>query len=193
MPIEKIILTDRPETKKGYILPFRGSQIKIIQGYNGPYSHLATRRSVDDSSLTIIEDDRFSVDFLLPEGTSVITPRAGRIAVSMDEIDSYYQGLDLQIGLRSVPNFVLLSHDDETYSLLSHLAKNSITVPKEEWVKQGQELAKTGKSGWVGPSPHLHFAAFRFAGQRRERRTFPVSFFDYIGSLEHEDICKPIA
>src|SRR3989344_1447397 len=99
MLIEKLILTNRPDTREGYILPFRGSHIEIIQGYNGQYSHLATKRSSDYSEYSYIEDDRFSLDFLVPEGTTVVAPRAGRIVMLMDETNSYYEGLDMLIGL----------------------------------------------------------------------------------------------
>ena len=53
-------------------------------------------------------------------------------------------------------NHVVLEHSNGEYSLYGHLAKDSVTVEKEQKVKQGQVLGRLGNSG-SSTGPHLHF------------------------------------
>lgn len=48
-------------------------------------------------------------------------------------------------------------------------------------------IARTGLSGWIGPVPHLHFAALRY-GPQMGRQSIPTVFNDYQGLLEHEEL-----
>lgn len=53
-------------------------------------------------------------------------------------------------------NYVIIQHNDGTYSLYAHLYANSITVTANDAVKQGQVIGKIGSSG-NSTGPHLHF------------------------------------
>ena len=53
-------------------------------------------------------------------------------------------------------NYVIIQHNDGTYSLYAHLYTNSITVRANDSVKQGQIIGKAGTSG-NSTGPHLHF------------------------------------
>jgi len=53
-------------------------------------------------------------------------------------------------------NYVVIQHNDGTYSLYAHLYANSITVKANDSVKQGQVIGKIGSSG-NSTGPHLHF------------------------------------
>lgn len=65
----------------GYTLPFLSTHgVDIFQGYNGPYSHFATKRG----NGSFIFDDRFSLDFRLPPKTSVFAAKRGIVQVVVD-------------------------------------------------------------------------------------------------------------
>lgn len=171
-----------PPSRAGYILPFRDVPVRISQGYNGPISHVLVE--IRDDDIVFQQDDRFSLDFAVPLGTAVIAAKKGRVRSAYDNSDQYYQGLELVEGLGTIVNTVTLFHDDGTATLYSHLAKGSVLV-RDGMVEQGQLLAVTGMSGWIGPEPHLHFAALRYVGVGC-RATFPVDFDNYHGPLEHK-------
>ena len=97
----------------------------------------------------------------------------------------------MERGMFMMPNLVCLKHDDGTFAVYSHLAENSARVKTHDRVEQGQIMAETGKSGWIGPVPHLHFEAFEYPGARR--MSFPVLFEDYDGLLEDSLITKKAA
>lgn len=179
MAITKIKIEEDPPARPGYIIPFTRRPISISQGYNGHYSHFA--RLMGRS----IVDDRFSLDFKLPPGTPVLAAMSGVVVGAIDSSSEYYGGLDFDKGVKTPPNFVTIRHDDGTKTFYAHLAKNSLEVRSGQSVKQGQVIAETGKSGWVGPLPHLHFEAYI---DSTLRKSFPVVFEDYAGPLEHKII-----
>lgn len=175
--------TDIPASRAGYLLPFQDAPLWILQGFNGPVSHVLFEGRSGDT--VIQQDDRFSIDFALPLGTKVIAAKAGKVRSVYDSSDQWYEGLDLMTGIRAIVNSITLRHEDGTATLYSHLGKCSAQVRDGQQVEQGQLLAVTGMSGWIGPVPHLHFAALRYEGGGF-RRTFPIEFENYQGNLEHE-------
>lgn len=98
--------------------------------------------------------DQFAYDFGMPVGTSIRAMRGGTVlAVRMPSPpgSSCYNG-----GGTSCANFantVEIKHSDGTVGLYMHVSK--ILVTKGKVVKQGDEIAKSGQSGWV-TGPHLH-------------------------------------
>jgi len=101
--------------------------------------------------------------------------------------DTAYEGTDPDIGNRLTfgsTNFVAISHDDGTTAIYSHLIKYGALVSRKGiTIDQGQPIAITGKSGWVGPNPHLHFQVID-----EEYKTIPVYFEDYDGQLDHANL-----
>jgi len=171
--------------KQEYRLPFQ-SNIRIIsQGYNGPYSHkIWKRHSINGTN--IVNDDRFSVDFVCLPGTPVLASRNGIVLTGDDTCSRYYNGEEFEKGIRFFPNFMILRHEDDSFSLYSHLKKDSIRVRQNQRVAKGQVIAETGLSGWIGRVPHLHFEAYNPPHGRR--KSFPVVFEDFDGPLEHAGI-----
>lgn len=53
-------------------------------------------------------------------------------------------------------NYVIIQHNDGTYSLYAHMYAGSITVKSGDSVKQGQVIGKVGSSG-NSTGAHLHF------------------------------------
>jgi murein DD-endopeptidase MepM/ murein hydrolase activator NlpD len=183
--IKKIKLSHEMEPRFGYSLPFN-RPVKIFQGYNGPYSHFAMEReSIHHKN---IHDHRYSLDFSLPYGSDVLAAKNGTVYGFIENSSNYYDGLDLLIGLDARPNYLIIEHENETFSLYSHLEKKSVTKKFYEPVKKGDVIAKTGKSGWIGLTPHLHFSVFKYP--RPGIQTYPIIFDNYDGPLEHSEIYK---
>jgi murein DD-endopeptidase MepM/ murein hydrolase activator NlpD len=80
-------------------------------------------------------------DFAGAEGTPVIAPNAGRVALAQD---LYFSG-----------NTVVIDHGLGLFSLLAHLS--AIEVKQGEQVTTGQRIGRLGATGRV-TGPHLHWA-----------------------------------
>lgn len=191
MPVfERVRLQELPPARGGFCLPFSHKPIDIIQGYNGPYSHTAFYEIRSTGERGTLQDDRFSLDFRLPLGTMVVAAKDGIVSGVTHNRTNYYEGLDFEVGIQQIPNVLYLKHEDGSRTIYSHLEAGSITLKMGNAVRQGHPIARTGLSGWVGPVPHLHFAALAFP-EPWVRRTFPVTFDDYHGDLEHELLRMP--
>ncbi|MDF2845916.1 MAG: Peptidase [Herbinix sp.] len=53
-------------------------------------------------------------------------------------------------------NYILLKHNENEYSMLAHLKKDSIVIEVGEKVHRGQKIATCGNTG-NSTEPHLHF------------------------------------
>lgn len=176
------------DTETGLYLPFDTSQQDVVipQGFDGPYSHFdiwkkyGTRRT----------DLTYAVDFRLPFGSVVKATRDGVVTAITNCWDDFYEGDDPKIGNHIRTNFLIVTNNEPRIDIYAHLSRNGILVKEGQRVQQGQPLAYTGRSGWVG-YPHLHY----HVQETREgvQRTLPISFQDYQGSLWHKDVAKKAA
>lgn len=96
-----------------------------------------------------------ALDFLLPAGTTVLTPYDGTVTNLEDSFDSWGSSPEY----KDQVNYLTLEHPRGEFSQLLHLAKGSIKVKVGQKVKRGEVLAQTGFSGWM-TAPHLHFFIF---------------------------------
>jgi len=81
------------------------------------------------------------IDIAAPLGTPIKAAASGRVVYSDDKLAGYGK-------------LVIIEHPGNYYTIYAH---NSINLVKEEqWVKQGEVIAKVGKSG-NAKGPHLHF------------------------------------
>ncbi len=173
-------------------LPFDTSKfpIKISQGNSGPWSHFLIRREISSRPGAFsVTDLTYAVDFALPFGTEVRATKNGQVYAMILSGDWFYEGLDPEIGNNPPPlstNLIILRHDDGTASLYSHLTREAL-VRTGQFVRRGEIIARTGKSGWVAEVPHLHF---QVSTQTTTPRSLPLSFNDYLGSLDHETMVK---
>lgn len=173
-------------------LPFDVSvqPIRISQGNNGPWSHYVIRNEIVGHPGVFSQRDLvYAVDFALPFGTQVRAARDGQVHGLILTSDWYYEGLDPEIGNNAPPlstNLVILSHCDGTLTLYSHLSRE-VLVRTGQSVKEGEIIAKTGKTGWIGEVPHLHF---QVCTQTIPVRSIPLSFGDYGGPLDHQELAK---
>ncbi|MFA5856703.1 MAG: M23 family metallopeptidase [Candidatus Pacearchaeota archaeon] len=199
--IERIKLERVLEIKTGFNLPIK-NPVKIMQGFNGPWSHFSFAYKFN--GVDFIHDDSYSIDFETPFGTPVHATKSGRV-LGFVKSNRFYDGLDFEKGARIGPSFIIFNHGD-CYSLVSHLGEFEPTIKRGYNVKQGEKVALSGKTGWIGPKPHIHFEVFdtettnpllmnlikyeanENAQLRYPRISQPFFFEDYKESLEHEDI-----
>jgi murein DD-endopeptidase MepM/ murein hydrolase activator NlpD len=124
-----------------YRPPFSGSQkFPVAQGFGGKQTHTDTQ-------------NYYAVDIVMPEGTPVLAARDG--VVMTVENDFYGAGLDMaQYGDRA--NNIRIVHGDGTMAVYAHLQLESAKVTVGDHVRAGQELARSGDTGYTS-GPHLHF------------------------------------
>ncbi len=196
MIVRKVNVEREARTARGYALPIKGDRVQVSQGYHGPHSHFA----MELGSLRTFADDSFCVDFAVPVNTNVKAAKDGVVHTIIESSSGPYRGINLQRGMESRPTFMILEHEDGLFSLYSHLAPRTFYVAVGAHVEQGETIAWTGESGWVGPDPHLHFGVYdlffrphMFEGRRTSRLSQPVEFDDYKCDLEHaslEELCR---
>ena len=140
--------------KLKYIIPFKKRPVKIGQGFNQG-SH---KKWKEDG-----EDMTYSVDYLLPEGTTIIASRKGTVTKVKDSGKKNYSGKDSKKGdeaYKKHMNEIEIKHSDGTFAAYSHLKFDSAKVKKGNKVEQGQVIAKSGNTGWSS-KPHLDFNVFK--------------------------------
>lgn len=122
-----------------YELPFEaGSQFRVSQGYGGDYSHTG--------------DSHYSLDFRMPEGTTICAARSG---VVYRVVDHFAEG-GTHPSFKPKANAIHVLHVDDTIASYLHLMKKGTFVRAGEFVSIGQPIGASGNTGWSG-QPHLHF------------------------------------
>ncbi|MBV6641768.1 MAG: M23 family metallopeptidase [Cyclobacteriaceae bacterium] len=123
-----------------YELPYKkGTSFKIDQGYNGKSTHR----------------NKNALDFHMDEGTEICAIRDGLVVKAIDE---HKKGCPDE-SCAKFNNFVLVLHDDGSYADYSHLQKGGALVKVGDWVKSGQVIALSGKTG-IASGPHLHLEVY---------------------------------
>lgn len=129
-------LYEKPSTRARYLLPFpRGNEIKLLQGYNGPYGHKGAAE--------------FAYDFQMPIGSPVLAARAGEVVKVVKNNNDATR-------VPGEENVVVIKHSDGTFARYYHLTKDGVLVALGRTVKQGGRIALSGDSG-ASAGPHLHF------------------------------------
>lgn len=125
-----------------YEPPFKkGSSYRIIQAFNGKYSH---RPPLE-----------YGVDFEMPKGELIYSAREGKVVElkMMSNIGGPSKKF-LTFG-----NKIILSHEGGEFTLYAHLKKGSHRVKVGQQIPAGFPLARSGCTGWCD-GPHLHFEVF---------------------------------
>ena len=148
-----------------YRLPFDYALVRVDQGFGGSFSH-------NDAQ------NRYAIDFAVPEGTPVLAAREG--TVLQVESDFARAGLDRErYGGRA--NYVRILHPDGSMALYAHLKPEGVLVRPGQRVRQGQRIALSGNTGF-STAPHLHFVVQVNRGMRLE--AIPIRMFGALGELK---------
>jgi murein DD-endopeptidase MepM/ murein hydrolase activator NlpD len=127
-----------PGQTPGFRLPFgSGLEVRIDQGWNTPYSHNGKAA--------------YAYDFGLYIGTPVLAAADGVVTYVHDG-ETACGGPEL---LRKA-NYVTINHPDGSATQYGHLS--TVGVKVGDVVTAGQEIAKSGDTGYSHCMPHLHFA-----------------------------------
>lgn len=111
-----------------------------------------------------------SIDLAVPVDTPVFASAAGEVVRVKD--DSVRYGNDKKYG--QDVNYISLLHDEDEISEYLHLAPSSALVKVGDKVKVGQQLARTGLSGWL-TDPHLHFMVYAKTTNKKDFQCMEVS------------------
>jgi murein DD-endopeptidase MepM/ murein hydrolase activator NlpD len=132
---------------------------------------------------------RFAFDFDLAEGTPVLAARAGTVALANGSwpSDHCLSASDAENGgsvaVGNETNFVEIDHGDGSSALYLHLSEVSPSIERKaktgERVEQGEVLGLSGKTGFTGCVPHLHFQVEGSVRADWFTTSLPVSFADH--------------
>lgn len=140
-----------------YRLPFEsGTSYKVAQAYHGTFSHQG--------------NSAFALDFIMPEGTEVLSARSGVVTQIREDSD---RGGSSDAYVRA-SNFIVIEHSDGTLGEYAHLRKDGVLVEPGERVRKGQLIGYSGNTGYSS-GPHLHFMVTKVLSSGHSR-SLPVKF-----------------
>ncbi|MCL2169247.1 MAG: M23 family metallopeptidase [Defluviitaleaceae bacterium] len=153
------------EQKGSYILPFNGKWTVFNGGVDDGLLHggSVSQKYAYDFIIANNEGKSFEGSGRLVQdyfcyGKEVIAPADGTVVkvrkkskdTFVDGVAAYCDCFDLR------GNYIVIKHHDKEYSLIAHLAPNSIGVNVGDSVKQGEVIARCGNTGNTS-EPHIHF------------------------------------
>jgi murein DD-endopeptidase MepM/ murein hydrolase activator NlpD len=154
----------RPGDTAGFRLPFAlGTNVTVEQAWNTTFSHNGKAA--------------YAYDFAVPLGTPVVA--------AADGVVSYVHDGEVGCGgaaLLMKANLVVIDHADGSSTQYGHLS--TISVKVGDVVAAGQEIAKSGDTGYSQCLPHLHFARQYQGGVVTQ--SVPVYFEGYADQELHD-------
>ena len=133
-----------------YSLPVdSNSGWQLGQGFHGGFSHTD-------------EANRYAIDLIVPEGTSVLAARSG---VVMEVESGFDRGGTDKRRYYERANLIRILHDDGSMAIYAHLRENGALVRVGEKVGLGQAIGISGNTGFSS-GPHLHFCVQVNRGMR---------------------------
>ena len=149
-----------------YRLPYpAGESHKVIQGFDGPFSHTG--------------EYRYAIDWEMPVGSPVCATRDG-IVVRV-RADSDEGGAD-RARYESRANFIVVYHEDGTLGNYMHLKHGGVKVKPGQTVHAGEVIGLSGETGFT-TTPHLHFHV-ELPVDGRAMQTVPIRFSNAKGEAE---------
>ena len=128
-----------------YRLPYAdGLRFRVDQAYGG---EITTHNE---------PENRYAIDFGMPEGTSIAAARPGTV---IEVVDHYSIG-GKDPSLLDKANLVAIQHTDGTVGKYVHIRQGGALVKRGQSVRAGDLIAHSGNTGWSS-GPHLHFVVHR--------------------------------
>ncbi|MEM6299210.1 MAG: M23 family metallopeptidase [Bacteroidota bacterium] len=126
-----------------FSLPFsRGKSYKVIQGYQGKFSHNTPT-------------SQFAIDFDLQIGDTVTAAADGFVVGLIQDYKGY--GTSKKWRETDQSNFLTLYHPESgRFTQYVHLMHKGSLVKLGDHVKRGQAIGRVGMTGFT-TTPHLHF------------------------------------
>ncbi len=179
---------------------------KLMLPFAGQWFVFQGGRSAFQNGYFPIEDQRFSLDFVLLKngrpfsgegsenadyycfGQPVLAPADGLVV----DVEDGYQDNTPGRPVADSPkgNLVLISHGNSEFSLIDHLKQNSVKVKKGDKVKQGDAIAECGNSG-PSAAPAVHFQLQNSAGLPLPD-SLPAQFVDYVANGKPVAVGEPV-
>ena len=157
----------KSNSKVVYRLPYpEENQWKVIQGNFGKRTHGQG------------SGDEYSVDWAMPEGSTVCAARPGVVIAIKQDSDAGGVGMEFF----HLNNYVILRHDDNTCGSYMHLQKDGALVEIGQKVKVGDKIGLSGNTG-NSAGPHLHFGVY-INRDGIERQSFPIRWKTSQGILD---------
>jgi len=147
-------------TKEKIYLPFKkSSTYKVVQGYNGNFSHNN-------------EYSRYAIDFNMKTGDTICSVANGYV---VGIIDGYSKsGKDKK--WKDYANLITIFHPElNLFSQFVHLKKDGSFVKLGEKVIENQPIGICGKTGFMD-GEHLHFALLKAVDSNDGLKSIPVEF-----------------
>ena len=134
---------DAYDTLFNYALPFKkGCTSQIIQGYDGEFSHQGSFSAK-------------TLDFKMAVGDTVLASRDGVVI----KVVTQHNKQGTTDAFRKYGNYVMIYHDDNTFSQYVHLKQYGNLVAVGDSVRLGEPIALSGFTG-LTTTPHLHFGVY---------------------------------
>lgn len=124
-------------------LPFpKGKKYKVIQGYNGKFTHNGLY-------------SQYAIDFNLKIGDTITSVDKGYVVGLIEDYSKY--GTSKKWLENDKSNYITIYHPHSgLYSQYVHLNHKGALVKLGDFVREGQPIGITGMTGFT-TTPHLHF------------------------------------
>ena len=158
-------------------LPFLGIWT-VSQAHDGEHTHKNEFRHAWDFVITDSDEKQYMgsgdllTDYYCFE-KMVLAPADGTVELVVDRIPDNIVG---EVNVKeNWGNTVIIKHDDQLYTSLSHLKEGSIKVKEGDSIKEGDEIGRCGNSG-RSPYPHLHFQVQETPYIGSVTKEYPISY-----------------
>lgn len=150
------------ESKIRFLLPFKGTWLTFWGGDTADLNHhhdTQSQKHAFDFIMVNENDGFFKTDGNSNEdyfsfGLGIIAPADGEVVEVVSGLrDNKPKELN---SFNFIGNYIMIKHDENTFSVLGHLKQNSTVVKVGQKVRAGDKLAECGNSGYT-TDPHLHF------------------------------------
>ncbi len=145
-----------------FSLPFHGTWLTFWGGDTAESNHHHDTQSqkyafdfiMVNKEVSFFKTDGSSNEDYFSFGLDILAPASGEIIEVVSGLrDNKPKELN---SFNFIGNYIMIKHDDSTFSVLGHLKQNSTVVKVGQKVKAGDKLAECGNSGYT-TDPHLHF------------------------------------